>query len=146
MKTIVIFIIVFSAIIVWFIISRTSTSESDVISGNGIHWHATLSITILGEIQDIPAGIGLEKLPHNPIHTHDRDNVIHMEFSGRVTEDDLKLSQFFKIWGKKFDQDCIFDKCTGQEGQLKMLLNGEENFEFENYIMRDGDKIEIIFE
>ena len=27
-----------------------------------------------------------------------------------------------------------------------MTVNGEENFEFENYQMRDGDKIELRYE
>ena len=69
-----------------------------------------------------------------------------MEFSGLVKESDLRLGRFFEIWGKTFSQDCIFDKCAGPQNQLTMLINGKENFEFESYIMRDGDKIEIIFE
>ena len=130
---------------VWFFVSQTSVSAPEIISRSGLHWHADLTINIFGESQDIPAGIGLEKLPHKPIHTHDRDSIIHMEFSGLVREDDLRLGQFFRIWGKTFSKDCIFDKCTGPEGKLTMLVNGKENFEFENYLMRDGDKIEIIF-
>lgn len=81
----------------------------------------------------IPGGIGLEGLTHNPMHTHDIDNVIHMEYNGLVKENDLKLGKFFEIWGRKFEED------------RKMLVNGKENLEFENYIMRDSDKIEIIY-
>jgi hypothetical protein len=133
-------------IIGWFLISKTSTPEGDVIARNGLHWHSNLTIDILGELQDIPAGIGLAGLPHNPLHTHDRDSVIHMEFNGKVTDSDLRLSKFFQIWGKEFNKDCIFDKCSGSDNQLTMLVNGKENGEFENYIMQDKDKIEIIFE
>jgi len=121
------------------------SEESAVLAPNGIHWHAHLSIKILGQEQEIPAGIGLGVV-ENPIHTHEPDGVIHMEFSGRVTEDDIRLGKFFKIWGKTFNKDCIFDKCSGPEGQLKMFVNGQENFDFENYVMRDGDRIEIIFQ
>lgn len=131
---------------VWLFISKSPEPEFDIISRSGLHWHANLSIKILGEAQNIPAGIGLEKLPHKPMHTHDRDNVIHLEFSGTVKKDDLRLVRFFEMWSKTFNKDCIFDKCSGSNGSLKIMVNGKENFEFENYIMRDSDKIEIIFE
>lgn len=144
-KTIIIFGIIFMGIGIWFFVSQSSMPE-DVIAKNGLHWHSELTIKINGENQDIPAGLGLERLPHNPIHTHDRDSVIHMEFAGAVEKDDLKLGNFFKVWGKTFNKDCIFDNCSGADNQLTMLINGRENFEFESYIMRDGDKIEIIFE
>jgi len=135
-------------IIGWFLISKFSAPvlESEIVAKNGLHWHSELLISVLGQKQAIPAGLGLEKLPHNPIHTHDRDNVIHMEFAGLVTKEDIKLAKFFQIWEKTFNKDCIFDKCSGSEGQLRMLVNGEPNFEFENYAMKDEDKIEIIFE
>lgn len=145
-KTILIFGIIFVGILVWFFWTKTSIPESDIIAKNGLHWHSNLIINILGENQDIPAGLGLEKLPHKPMHTHDRDSVIHMEFAGLVTKEDIKLGGFFQIWGKQFNKDCIFDKCSGPEGTLKMPVNGKENGEFENYVMKDNDKIEIIFE
>lgn len=119
--------------------------ESKIIATRGIHWHVNLSIKILGEEQKIPAGIGLG-VRELPIHTHETDGVIHLEFSGRVTEDNLRLGEFFKIWGRTFNKDCIFDKCSGSEGQVKMFVNGEQNFEFENYVMQDKDRIEIVYE
>lgn len=132
-------------IVGWFLVSKFSSPKSEIITRNGLHWHAQLSVKIFGQAQEIPAGIGLG-IAESPIHTHDADNKIHMEFSGLATKNDLKIAQFFKIWGKAFNKDCIFDKCSGQEGRLKMLVNGKENSEFENYVMQDGDKIEIIFE
>lgn len=137
---------IFLAIGAWFLFGKTSVPESGIISRNGLHWHAELSINILGEALDVPAGIGLGKLPHNPLHTHDRDNVIHLEFAGMVRKDDIKLGKFFETWGQAFNKNCVFDKCSGSDGQLKMLVNGKENFEFEDYIMRDNDKLEIIFQ
>ena len=38
------------------------------------------------------------------------------------------------------------DKKNDQGGTVKMLVNGKENAEFENYLMKDGDKIEISYE
>ncbi len=129
----------------WFLATRPPLPESEIISKQGIHWHTELSITILGQKQDIPANIGLGAT-ERPIHTHEADNIIHFEFTGLVKKDDIRLGRFFEIWGKNFSQDCIFTKCNGPEGSVKILVNGEPNFEFENYSMRDNDKIEILFE
>ena len=130
----------------WYFISRVEPAEkSDIIYRGPIHWHPELKIKILGEYQEIPANIGIGVV-HQPIHTHAADGIIHIEPIGQVREDDIKLGRFFETWGKTFNKDCIFDKCSGSEGELKMFVNGEQNFEFENYVMRDGDKIEIIFE
>ena len=131
--------------LVWYFASKPLAPKSEIIAQSGIHWHPEIKILILGKIQEIPANIGLG-ITEKPIHTHDDMGVIHLEFSGLVKKDDLRLGRFFEIWGKKFNQDCIFDKCSGTAGRLKMFVNGQENFEFENYAMRDGDKIEIVFE
>lgn len=114
--------------------SPQNSEQSKIISRKGLHWHSELRIKILGKEQDVPANIGIGAI-HQPLHTHEADNIIHMEFSRAVRENDIKLGQFFKIWGKKFNSK-----------KVKMLINGKENNEFENYIMKDGDKIEISYE
>lgn len=129
----------------WFISTIPSVPETDIIARQGLHWHSELSIVIEGEKQEVPADIGIGAT-HNPIHTHDASGVIHMEFSGLVKKDNLKLGQFFKIWNKQFNSNCIFDYCNSQERKIKMSVNGQPNADFENYIMRDQDKIEIIYE
>ena len=117
----------------------------DIISKEGIHWHSQLSIEIKGVKQEIPKDIGIA-INHQSIHTHEDNGTIHMEMSGLVRKNDTRLSEFFRIWGKKFDSNCIFDTCQSPEGKVKLLVNGKENNEFQNYLMRDGDKIEIKFE
>ncbi len=129
----------------WYIANQPKTPESEIIARNGIHWHPELTILIKGQKQEIPADIGIG-IVEKPIHTHDDMGVIHLEFSGLVKKEDIRLGKFFEIWGKKFNKDCILDQCSGAEGKLKMVVNGKENFDFENYIMGDGDKIEIVFE
>lgn len=128
-----------------FLSSNPSMPASEVVSKQGIHWHTDLTIKILGQYQDISANIGIG-ITHRPIHTHDPDGVIHMEFSGLVRKNDVRLNRFFEIWGKEFNKDCIFDQCNESDGEVKMFVNEEPNFEFENYVMQDKDKIEIIFE
>lgn len=138
-------IIGLAALAVWFVISLPSLPEDQIIAKQGIHWHPELAIYIKGQRQEIPVNVGLGVV-HNPIHTHDDTGVIHLEFSGLVSENNIRLGKFFRIWNKQFSKDCIFESCNGPDGQVKMLVNGEENTEFESYIMRDKDKIEIKYE
>lgn len=126
----------------WFLATKASFSESEIVVKQGLHWHVELDINILGKYQEVPANIGIGVV-HQPIHTHEPNNVIHLEFSGLVKENDIKLGRFFDVWGKKFNKNCILDKCSVSGGELKMFINGEPNFEFENYIMKDNDKIKI---
>lgn len=120
---------------IWYVGNQPKTLESEIISRNGLHWHPELTIYIKGVKQEIPANIGIG-LTHEPIHTHDNSGVLHLEFSGLVIKDDIKLSHFFKIWKKQFNSN----------GTVKMFVNGKENREFENYLMQDNDKIEIRYE
>lgn len=131
-----------------FLLSRgqTSVPQSEILSQNGLHWHSKLRIFVKGKEQEIPANIGIAGNIHQPIHTHEKDNVIHLEFSGIVKKNDTKIGRFFTIWGKKFSATCIFDNCNETEGKVKMTVNSKESKEFENYRMRDGDNIEIRFE
>lgn len=127
-------------------VALENLDEADVVSTNGLHYHSVLSILIDGESQPIPSNVGLVG-GHSPMHTHELDGTVHMEFErGVVTKDDLRLSSFFKIWGKKFNSQEILDKSVSDEGTITMSVNGEDNTEFENYVMQEGDKIEIKYE
>ncbi len=126
----------------------TNVPKDQIVAKTGLHWHPKVTVTIKGEKQEIPANLGLGAV-HGKIHTHDQDNkegVIHMEMKGVVVKDDTRLARFFQVWGKEFDENKIFDKTNSSDGSVKMLVNGKENTEFENYLMRDGDQIEIKYE
>lgn len=116
-----------------------------IIAKTGIHWHPQLDIYIKGEHQTIPTDIGL-KPTEQPIHTHDDTGKIHLEFPGHVLAKDIRLSEFFRIWKKTFTATCVFDKCNGPEGTVKMTVNGNPNTDFGDYEMRDEDRIEIRYE
>lgn len=128
--------------IAWYIATWPRILEAEVVSRLGLHRHVDLRITIKGKQQDIPANLGIG-VTHNPIHTHERDGIVHLEFQGFVTTDDLRLREFFKVWGKRFNGNCIFNYCNGPGGNVTMLVNGVENRDFENYVMKDKDMIEI---
>lgn len=119
----------------WYIMTRPPIPKDDIVSRNGFHWHPELTIYVKGEKQEIPANIGIGAV-HQPIHTHDDNGsgVVHMEFQGLVKKQDTTLGQFFKNWGKGM-------RSFGEN--MKMTVNGRENTEYENYMMRDKDKIEL---
>ncbi|MBI4089249.1 MAG: hypothetical protein HY424_00920 [Candidatus Levybacteria bacterium] len=121
--------------------------ESEVVTRNGLHWHPKLSIYIKGKKQEIPPNVGIGAVEQS-IHTHEdnKEGIIHMEMQGVVAKDETRLGNFFRIWGKQFNSNCIFDKCNGPEGTVKMTVNGKDNNDFDNYKMRDGDNIEIKYE
>ncbi len=140
--------------------SQTKKLETsgDLISIEGIHWHPELTITIKGEKQPIPAGIGIgmqyagyprfdPMMGMTDMHTHDDSGTLHFEvMKGPVKKDDVRIGTFFKVWGKTFNKDCIFEYCNNTDGTVKMFVNGKENTEFENYLVNDKDKIEIRYE
>ena len=113
-----------------------SSSDSTIISRNGIHWHPELEIYVKGEKVDIPQNVGLAAV-HNPIHTHEDLPIIHLEFEGLVRKDDIRLGQFFRIWNKDF---------MSFGSTIKMTVNGQQNTELENYLMQDKDKIKLEYE
>ncbi len=112
------------------------SNNVDVISRNGLHWHPTLTIYVKGEKLEIPQNIGLGAV-HQPMHTHDDLPIIHLELSGLVRTEDVILGQFFKNWGKDI-------RSFGQN--MRMTVNGVLNTEYENYMMNDGDAIELHYE
>lgn len=133
---------------VWWSKSLQS-SDPNVISTQGVHWHPQIEIYVNDEKQDIPANIGIgtqyasmptfdANMRMTAMHTHEPDGTIHLEFPGRVTREDTTLGNFFQIWGKDM---------MGEFGTLtKMTVNGKENTELGKYEMKDGDKIELRYE
>lgn len=72
------------------------------------------------------------------IHTHEDLPLIHLEFmDGPVRKSDVALGRFFAVWGKDM-------RSFGEN--MTMTVNGAENTEYENYVMRDGDKIELHYD
>ena len=117
-------------------VKEITSPDSNVISMSGIHYHPKLEIYIKGEKLEIPQNIGLVG-GHKPMHTHDDVPIVHLEYQTKVTNDDTRLGRFFEVWGKDF-------RSFGQN--IIMTVNGEPNTEYENYEMKDKDKIELRYE
>lgn len=120
--------------------TRTPSGGGDVVATNGIHWHPELTIYVDGEKQEIPANVGLVG-GHQPMHTHVEDapqGVLHFEFGSVVRTEDLRLGNFFKIWGNKDIQTAF--------GTLEsMTVNGKENTKYGDYEVQSEDKIELFY-
>lgn len=111
------------------------------------HTHSSLSIIIQGEEISIPQNIGIQDsvCPNGMrgVHTHDDTGRLHIETPSQI---DAPIGAFFNIWGEIFNSEQIFDNIADSDHEVIMLVNGEVNDEFENYIMLDGDTIKISFE
>ncbi len=130
---------------VFWVVTLPKLPDSEIISENGIHSHANISIKIKGKEIEVPANIGIGAV-HNPMHTHDPDGTVHMEYGGVVRGSDTLVGRFFDAWGKDFSSEGVMGNINGKDGVLKMTVNGVENSDFEKYSMKDGDAIEITFE
>ena len=123
-------------------------NDTSAVSTNGLHWHPTLEIFVKGEQKAIPVNIGIgtqyaglptfdPSMGMTAIHTHTSDGIIHLEFNGHVTKDDIELGNFFRIWGKEL---------SSFGPSVHMTVNGTASSELENYEMKDGDAIVLRYE
>jgi hypothetical protein len=124
-------------------------------SWHTIHWHFTLSISIYGQQATIPTGVGihpdlwkyhaLDAYATNPgsapMHTHDDTGLIHIEATGPPIN--YTLGDFFAIWGLPFNDTCLSNVCVSNSTVINMFVNGEQNYDFGNYIPHDHDVISI---
>ena len=133
-------------------------TDPNIVSAIGIHWHPHLTIFIKGQQQVIPADIGIgyqyrasrfymTDMQMTDIHTHDDSGTLHWEvMAGPVKKDDVRLGDFFEIWGQPFSSTQILGYRNGPDGTVKMTVNGQPNTDFQNYLVKDKDNIEIRFE
>ena len=157
MKIKPIYIAIFVVILIFagfFFLSRNLNDNQDTggIPKSPVHWHPKLKIIIKGEEQFIPPNIGISVgnnidnqisgMRMSPTHTHESDGTIHLENNRPWQKPEtLTLGYFFKVWGKNFNSSCIFDYCNGENGKLSMTVNGQPNYEFDKYVMKDKDEI-----
>ena len=113
-------------------------------SGNmGMHIHPVVHIFIMGAEQKIPANAGISANFMHVIHTHDDTGTIHVESPQAFA---FKLRDVFIVWGKNFNQTCIFQYCVDESHTLMMTVNGEPSNEYENLVLKDGDQIKISYD
>ncbi len=115
-----------------------------------VHWHADFNVKLCGQELDF-SNLGGEAhhvgLPL--LHTHG-DNKVHIE--GAISRpEEITIGRFFDAIGNKFtstnfdDYTNDNDKCGG-DNKIKFFVNSQENLQFENYVLKDGDIVGIIYE
>ncbi len=110
-----------------------------------MHFHQSLTLVIDGKPATVPAQIGIDptlwkdhSLDSNgmqgmaPLHTHDTSGTIHVEsYANRY----YTFGQLVDIWGLNL---------SGYK-QVTMTVNGQPVSDYQNYILKDGDKIILSF-
>lgn len=141
----------------WIYSSKTATQSAPyavpVPPAKDIHWHADIELETCGKIRDDLLKLDFEGTGSgtHALHTHG-DNKIHIETSIIWKKEDIALGKFFDAVGLKFSETRLLDKYNGNEctpgkaGKVKMSVNNKENFEFRDYVPKDGDKIKLVFE
>ena len=151
-KKIVIYSVVVVVVVVLgfalFKLLRSPAEES--FTEEAVHWHARLKVFLCGEERLMPAPVGEHHLGLPLLHTHE-DRLIHIE--GRIwRKEDIMLGKYMDAVGVPFAQDRIFEHVNGnmcndgKENKVRMFVNGEENFEFRDYVIRDNDETVVRYE
>jgi hypothetical protein len=103
-----------------------------------VEWSASLYIVIFNEPVEIPSEIGVTGESKAKLYTLQADNKIY-----KNTQEDVKLGEFFEIWGKTFNRTCILDYCNVGNNSMKMYVNNQENSDYELYTIKNNDVIKI---
>lgn len=81
-----------------------------------------------------------------------RDKYVHIEeMNGKTIHKHatgITLGYFFKTLGFEFNENCFIlddgeEYCNNDERRLKFYVNHQKNFEYEDYEIKEGDKILI---
>ena len=124
-----------------------------IATGNDIH--AYLDVEICG----IKTYFPLEAGSVEGQHTHKERNKLHWhsklsidEKTGEILDKEaMKIGNFFDSIDYRFTKSCIGDYCNGdrcaggEEGKLRMWVNGKETKAMREYSWKDDDEIKIVF-
>lgn len=108
-----------------------------------MHIHPELEIYIDNQKQTIPANLGIDPTCMRALHTHDETGKLHVEYP---QQHEFKLGDFFANWGQTFSKEQLVDKKVDEKHVITMMVDGQPSEEYENLILRDGQKIVIRYE
>ena len=104
------------------------------------HWHAVVEYYVDGVKQDVPGNIGVPLDGSHPlaqygpsgiapIHTHERDGVIHMESK---VQRDYTFGDFLDLWGLD-----LADKTAS------LVANNQPVADMRNHVLQDQDMLRL---
>jgi hypothetical protein len=99
----------------------------DVDEKTTYHVHSHLNIRFDGDLQPIPADVGILSSCLYWLHTHTNQGVIHVEAPADVA---YTLGQFFDVWGETLSTTQVLDRIVGA---------GESMYVFVDRQLYDGD-------
>ncbi|QFR39133.1 hypothetical protein A9Q91_02765 [Candidatus Gracilibacteria bacterium 28_42_T64] len=116
------------------------------ITAKQVHWHMPIAYDLCGNTTQLK-----DSGNHGILHGHD-DAKIHIEGVIDTANRQETLGGFFDSANIVFSELQIAgftngDVCEGSNtpGKLRVEINGEENFDFRNFVLSDTDEIKIIF-
>ncbi len=134
--------------VIYLAVTAPKVADGEYESLVGLHYHAHMVVTVNGVEQTLPKGMGMTDRPvESPLHIHEADNSVHMEFEGpanqKVKKDDIRVERVFELWGKDFSSTTLMGNKSGDGHTIVMKVNGNISNEYEHYQMHDKDNITI---
>lgn len=106
-----------------------------------VHYHITLKMSYLGRPMPLPNNIGIDEECMRPLDTHDgSSNEVHIHYARPYP---FTIGDFFTVWGVIFNKDQFSGTFASERRRIIMKVNGTINYEYENYVLKDRDVIEI---
>lgn len=98
------------------------------------HIHPILQITVDGQMEEIPANIGITEDCMAEVHTHDKTGTLHLEsfLPGRISEFDL--TDFYAVWGQDIEREGY---------NYEILVDGQKVDGPEDVVFIDQSLIEL---
>lgn len=106
----------------------------------GEHIHSFLTITVDGQAQTIPAGIGIRTDGNLPLHTHDAGGIIHVESTNL---EPFRLRDFFRIWGEPLSKTNVLGHRADRTHKIKMTVDGRPSNAFGSLLLQNLQDIVI---
>lgn len=109
-----------------------------------VHWHADFSVTINGNRIDFNKQKYMVQSEY--VHLERGDGTtIHKHATG------VTLADFFESIGWELTDECLRtdtgdEYCSGDGGELRIVVNGDEIDAPGEYKIRDGDQIRVVYE
>lgn len=107
---------------------------------NNTHYHTQLNIVFNGQNYPVTENIGIKGECMHPVHTHDGTGLIHVDYP---TPYKFTLGDFFNTWGIIFNKRQLGNIRIEDGYRITMKVNGIVINEFEKYVLRDRDQIDL---